>query len=72
MREGFIIACLWLTEEFILRRIAQAELGRNLADIQSRRVFEDMSRNFNQAQNPQIVDKCGVLLITRALKPLLE
>jgi len=31
--------------------IAQAELGRNLADIQSRRVFEDMSRNFNQAQN---------------------
>jgi len=31
--------------------IAQAELGRNLADIQSRRVFEDLSRNFNQAQN---------------------
>ena len=31
--------------------IAQAELGRNLADIQSRRIFEDLSRNFNQAQN---------------------
>jgi len=31
--------------------IAAAELGRNLADIQSRRVFEDLSRNFNQAQN---------------------
>ena len=31
--------------------IAEAELGRNLADIQSRRVFEDLSRNFNQAQN---------------------
>ena len=31
--------------------IAQAELGRNLADIQSRRIFEDASRNFNQAQN---------------------
>ena len=31
--------------------IAETELGRNLADIQSRRVFEDMSRNFNQAQN---------------------
>ena len=31
--------------------IAQAELGRNLADIKSRRVFEDLSRNFNQAQN---------------------
>jgi hypothetical protein len=31
--------------------IAQAELGRNLSDIQSRRIFEDLSRNFNQAQN---------------------
>jgi hypothetical protein len=31
--------------------IAQAELGRNLADMQSRRIFEDESRNFNQAQN---------------------
>jgi len=31
--------------------IANQELGRNLADIQSRRVFEDLSRNFNQAQN---------------------
>tara|TARA_R110002020_G_scaffold215010_2_gene422164 strand:+ start:462 stop:1499 length:1038 start_codon:yes stop_codon:yes gene_type:complete len=31
--------------------IAQQELGRNLADIQSRRIFEDASRNFNQAQN---------------------
>ena len=31
--------------------IQQAELSRNLADIQSRRVFEDLSRNFNQAQN---------------------
>jgi hypothetical protein len=33
--------------------IAQAELGRNLADMQSRRIFEDESRNFNQAQNRQ-------------------
>ena len=31
--------------------IMEAELGRNLADIQSRRIFEDLSRNFNQAQN---------------------
>ena len=31
--------------------IQTAELGRNLADIQSRRIFEDLSRNFNQAQN---------------------
>lgn len=31
--------------------IAEAELGRNLADIQSRRIFEDLSRNYNQAQN---------------------
>tara|TARA_R110002020_G_scaffold105027_1_gene245211 strand:- start:1646 stop:2686 length:1041 start_codon:yes stop_codon:yes gene_type:complete len=31
--------------------IAQAELGRNLADMQGRRVFEDLSRNYNQAQN---------------------
>ncbi len=31
--------------------IAEAELDRNLADIQSRRIFEDLSRNFNQAQN---------------------
>lgn len=31
--------------------VAEAELDRNLADIQSRRIFEDLSRNFNQAQN---------------------
>jgi len=31
--------------------VAQGELGRGLADIQSRRIFEDLSRNFNQAQN---------------------
>jgi hypothetical protein len=31
--------------------IMESELGRNLLDIQSRRVFEDLSRNFNQAQN---------------------
>ena len=31
--------------------IMESELGRNLADIQSRRIFEDLSRNFNQAQN---------------------
>ena len=31
--------------------IMEAELSRNLADIQSRRIFEDLSRNFNQAQN---------------------
>jgi hypothetical protein len=31
--------------------VAEAELGRNLADIQSRRIFEDLSRNFSQAQN---------------------
>ena len=31
--------------------IQTAELGRNLADIKSRRIFEDLSRNFNQAQN---------------------
>lgn len=31
--------------------IAQQELNRNLTDIQSRRVFEDLSRNFSQAQN---------------------
>ena len=28
-----------------------SELQRNLSDIQSRRIFEDLSRNFNQAQN---------------------
>tara|TARA_R100000234_G_scaffold120131_1_gene105735 strand:- start:6649 stop:7668 length:1020 start_codon:yes stop_codon:yes gene_type:complete len=31
--------------------LQEAELGRNLADIQSRRIFEDLSRNYNQAQN---------------------
>ena len=31
--------------------VQSAELGRNLADIQSRRLFEDLSRNFSQAQN---------------------
>ena len=31
--------------------ITESELGRNLLDIQSRRIFEDLSRNFNQAQN---------------------
>jgi len=30
--------------------IQQAELGRNLQDIKSKRIFEDMSRNFQQAQ----------------------
>ena len=30
--------------------IQEAELGKNLQDIKSRRVFEDMSRNYQQAQ----------------------
>ena len=30
--------------------IQQAELGRNLQDINSKRIFEDLSRNFQQAQ----------------------
>jgi len=30
--------------------VQEAELGKNLQDIKSRRVFEDMSRNFQQAQ----------------------
>jgi|5B_taG_2_1085324.scaffolds.fasta_scaffold19557_2 hypothetical protein len=30
--------------------VQEAELGKNLADIKSRRIFEDMSRNFQQAQ----------------------
>ena len=30
--------------------VQEAELDRNLADIKSRRVFEDMSRNYQQAQ----------------------
>ena len=30
--------------------IQNAELGRNLQDIKSKRIFEDMSRNFQQAQ----------------------
>tara|TARA_R110000751_G_scaffold35688_2_gene87829 strand:+ start:486 stop:1517 length:1032 start_codon:yes stop_codon:yes gene_type:complete len=30
--------------------VAQAEMGRNLSDMQSRRIFEDLSRNYNQAQ----------------------
>jgi len=31
--------------------IQGAELGRNLAEIKSRRIFEDLSRNFSNAQN---------------------
>ena len=31
--------------------ILDSELGRNLLEVQSRRIFEDLSRNFNQAQN---------------------
>jgi len=31
--------------------IAQQELNRNLTDMQSRRTFEDLSRNYSQAQN---------------------
>ena len=31
--------------------IAQSELARNAADLRSRRIFEDLSRNFQQAQN---------------------
>ena len=31
--------------------IAQSELARNAQDLRSRRVFEDLSRNFQQAQN---------------------
>ena len=30
--------------------VQEAELGRNLADIKSRRIFEDLSRNYQQAQ----------------------
>jgi len=30
--------------------IAQSELARNAADLKSRRIFEDLSRNFQQAQ----------------------
>jgi len=30
--------------------VQEAELGKNLADIKSRRIFEDMSRNYQQAQ----------------------
>lgn len=30
--------------------VQQAELGRNLADIQSKRIFEDYASNFSQAQ----------------------
>ena len=30
--------------------VQEAELGKNLADIKSRRIFEDLSRNFQQAQ----------------------
>jgi len=30
--------------------VQAAELGKNLADIKSRRIFEDLSRNFQQAQ----------------------
>jgi len=31
--------------------VAQAELGKNLQDIKSRRIFEDLSRNYQQAQS---------------------
>ena len=31
--------------------IAQSELARNAQDLRSRRIFEDLSRNFQQAQN---------------------
>jgi len=30
--------------------VQEAELGKNLADIKSRRIFEDLSRNYQQAQ----------------------
>ena len=30
--------------------VAQSELARNAADLRSRRIFEDLSRNFQQAQ----------------------
>ena len=30
--------------------VAQSELARNAADLKSRRIFEDLSRNFQQAQ----------------------
>jgi len=30
--------------------VQEAEMGKNLADIKSRRIFEDMSRNYQQAQ----------------------
>jgi len=30
--------------------VQEAEMGKNLADIKSRRIFEDLSRNFQQAQ----------------------
>ena len=30
--------------------VQEAEMGRNLADIKSRRIFEDLSRNYQQAQ----------------------
>ena len=31
--------------------VQEAELGRNLQDIKSRRIFEDLSRNYQQAQS---------------------
>jgi hypothetical protein len=31
--------------------VQQAELGKNLQDIKSRRIFEDLSRNYQQAQS---------------------
>jgi|TARA_R100001460_G_scaffold103928_2_gene149366 hypothetical protein len=34
--------------------VQQAELDKNILDIKSRRVFEDLSRNFEQAQNKAI------------------
>ena len=37
--------------------VQQAELGRNLADIKSRRIFEDLSRTFNKHNVLQWVHK---------------
>ena len=34
--------------------VQQAELAKNLQDIKSRRIFEDLSRNFQQAQQQDI------------------
>ena len=34
--------------------VAQAELGKNLANLTSQRIFQDLSQNFQQAQNQSI------------------